>query len=101
VSEARVIKYSEIAVLIAHPAGDIEVLLDEWIKNGPGPRVFLRPISAKNKISGQTLPLDVVPLEYRNDEESLALIIDGKLIDPWNRGLELLNRILERIRSEN
>ena len=94
-------KYSEIAVLIAHPAGNLEVLLDEWIKNGPGPRVFLRPISAKNRVSGQTLPLDVVPLEYRNNEESIVLIIDGKINDPWNRDLELLNRILEKIKSEN
>jgi hypothetical protein len=83
---------SQISITIAHPSGDIEVTLEEWIIQGPGPRLFVRPISAKNKATGEPLPLDVIPIQYRNDRQSIELIVNGQVPDPWNRDVELLKR---------
>jgi hypothetical protein len=76
-------EHSRIVVLISHPFGNIEVPLEEWIATGPGPRLFVHPIAAKDKTTSQSLPLDVIPLQYRNNEESINLIVEGKLINRW------------------
>jgi hypothetical protein len=81
---------SQISVIIGHPFGDIEVTLEEWIIRGPGPRLFLRPVSVKNKSTGEPLPLEVIPIQYRNDRQSIEMIVSGQLSDPWNRDIELL-----------
>lgn len=44
----------DVILLIAHPFGDVEV------------------------------SLSIIPLPYRNDEESRALIARGLLSDPWS-----------------
>ena len=75
----------DIMVTIAHPFGDLEVPLATWILTGPGPRVRVRPVSARRKSTGEALPLSVIPLEYRNDDESRKLIASGELADPWKK----------------
>ena len=90
---------SSIVVVIAHPYGDIEVSLAEWIAAGPGPRLFVRPIAAKDQVTGQALPLEVIPLQYRNDEESIRLIVEGQLVDPWKRDSHELERGLQEMQG--
>jgi hypothetical protein len=73
----------DILVVIAHPFGDIEVTLAEWIERGPGPRHLIRPVQARSRSTGEPLPLSVIPLRYRNDEESRRAIRLGLIDDPW------------------
>lgn len=73
----------DVLVTIGHPAGDIETTLADWIARGPGPRPLVRPIAARSRSTGQSLPLTVIPLRYRNDKESRALIADGTIESPW------------------
>jgi hypothetical protein len=74
----------DILVVIGHPFGDVEVPLADWIATGPGPRPLVRPVRARSRSTGQPLPLSVIPLRYRNDEESRQAIRDGLLDDPWD-----------------
>jgi hypothetical protein len=76
---------SDIIVVLEHPYGRVEVSLEEWISTGPGERPLVRPVEAKRKDSGQPLPLSVIPLQYRNNRLSRALIALGVLEDPWGR----------------
>jgi len=69
-------------VTIAHPHGEIEVSLSEWIRFGPGERPLARPIAAR-KSSGERLSMRAVPLRYRNTKLSRALIKAGLLENPW------------------
>ncbi|WP_433244883.1 hypothetical protein [Actinomadura nitritigenes] len=80
--EARV-QPEDVLVLIQHPFGDIWPTLAEWMQDGPGPRKGLRPVAARSRLTGEDLPLMVIPLPYRNDEESRAAIERGELADPW------------------
>lgn len=73
----------DILVTIGHPAGDIETTLTEWIARGPGPRRLVRPIAAKSRSTGESLPLTVIPLRYRNDKESRDMIANGTIEAPW------------------
>ena len=73
----------DVLVTIGHPAGDIETTLAEWIARGPGPRPLVRPIAARSRATGQSLPLTVIPLRYRNDKESRGLIANGTIESPW------------------
>ena len=68
---------------IDHNFGKLEVPLTGWIAKGPGPRKFLELCAARSGSTGEPLPLDVVPLIYRNTEESRRLIAEGKLENPW------------------
>jgi hypothetical protein len=65
----------DILVMIAHPWGDIEVSLREWIARGPGPRPLVRPVSARRRSTGSAVALTEIPLQYRNDAKSRRLII--------------------------
>jgi len=73
----------DILVTIGHPFGDVEVPLAVWIATGPGPRPFVRPIRARSRSTGQPLPLSIIPLQYRNDEQSRQAIQDGHFANPW------------------
>lgn len=73
----------DVLLVITHPFGDVEVPLADWIATGPGPRRFVRPVRAYSRSTGRRLPLSVIPLRYRNDEESRRAIADGLLDDPW------------------
>jgi hypothetical protein len=74
---------ADILVSIAHPHGELELPLAEWMRVGPGPRELVRPIAARSAATGQPLPLSVVPLAYRNDRLSRTLIRLGLLKNPW------------------
>ena len=77
------IDLDDVLVVIAHPFGDVEVPLVDWIATGPGPRRLVRPVRAHSRSTGRALPLSVIPLRYRNDGESRRAIADGRLDDPW------------------
>lgn len=73
----------DIIVTVAHPFEDIHVTLAEWIGRGPGPRPLVRPVAARSALTGEALPLTVIPVQYRNDEQSRAMIERGELENPW------------------
>jgi hypothetical protein len=83
--QAAVSDEEDIQLTIAHPVGDLKVSLATWILTGPGPRDRVRPIAARRKSTGEELPLTVIPLQYRNDDESRKLIASGELPDPWKK----------------
>ncbi|MBB2940617.1 hypothetical protein FB565_000321 [Actinoplanes lutulentus] len=73
----------DVLVVIGHPWSDFEVPLTEWMSTGPGPRHGIRPESAKSRTTGEPLALTVIPVAYRNDRESRALIAAGAIVSPW------------------
>jgi hypothetical protein len=75
----------DILVTIAHPFGDVEVSLSEWIKTGPGPRPLVRPVAARRRSTGESIPLSAIPIKYRNTSFTRALIKARVLQDPWKR----------------
>lgn len=77
------IDLDDVLVVIAHPFGDVEVPLADWIATGPGPRRFTRPVQARSRSTGNRLPMSVIPLRYRNDDESRRATADERLDDPW------------------
>jgi hypothetical protein len=87
---------ANILVTVAHPFGAIEMSLDEWIRVGPGPRPLLTPISARSRMTGNPLPIDVVPIQYRNNSESFRRIADGEFDDPWGRPREQISALIEQ-----
>jgi hypothetical protein len=79
---------SDIVVVIGHPFGDVEMSLTAWIARGPGRRPLVRPVAARSLLTGDALPLSVIPLRYRNDEQSRRAIAAGLVQDPWPTGEE-------------
>src|SRR5262245_45825033 len=77
------IEAKDVLVLVMHPHGDLWVPLADWMRIGPGPRPLLRPAAAKHAATGELLPLAVVPLQYRNNYLSRALIHVGVMTNPW------------------
>jgi len=77
------ISIDSIEVLIQHPYGDAWIPLNEWITRGPGPRPLLAPAAAREKHTKKALPIDVIPLRYRNDDKSRRLLETGELKNPW------------------
>ena len=75
-------EYDDVIVTVAHPWGDIDTTLPEWIATGPGPRPFVQ-ITAARRRDGQPLPMDAIPLEYHNSSESRRLQRLGLLPTPW------------------
>lgn len=39
--------------------------------------------------------MEVILIQYRNDRQSIELIVNGQIPDPWNRDIELLRKHLE------
>lgn len=74
--------YDDVLVTVAHPFGDVETTLRQWIESGPGPRPFVT-ITAARWRDGGPVPLEAVPLEYRNNQESRRLQRLGLLPAPW------------------
>lgn len=74
--------YDDVIVTVAHPAGNVDVALRQWIETGPGPRPFVTIIAARWR-TGEPIPLEAVPLQYRNSEESRRLQRLGLLPAPW------------------
>ena len=76
----------DVLLTIEHPFGRVEATLAEWMRTGPGPRTLVRPVQARERSTGEALPLTVIPLRHRNDEESRRLIAEGELESPWPEG---------------
>jgi hypothetical protein len=80
---------SDVLVTVQHPFGEVECTLTQWIERGPGRRPLVRPVAARSAATGEALPLTVIPLRYRNDEQSRALIAAGELEPPpWHTARE-------------
>jgi hypothetical protein len=74
--------YDDVIVTVAHPWANVDRTLRQWIETGPGPRPFVTIIAARWR-SGEPIPLEAVPLQYRNNEESRRLQRLGLLPAPW------------------
>jgi hypothetical protein len=74
--------YDDVIVTVAHPWGDIEAPLPTWIETGPGPRSLVT-ISKARRRDGSPVPLEEIPLQYRNTAESRRLQRFGLLPTPW------------------
>jgi hypothetical protein len=68
---------------VRHNFGNVEATLAKWMEIGPGPRRYTRPIAARSRLTREPLPLTVIPMAYRNDDESRRLIAEGKIQSPW------------------
>src|SRR5687768_6635622 len=84
---------NDVIVTVATKWGDVPMPLAHWMENGPGVYPMLRPVAARHRESGEDLPLDTIPLRYRNNAEALALIVAGELDEPWGRSPEVLREI--------
>ena len=62
----------DILVTVAHPWGDIETTLSVWIEQV---RALVRssPFTSARRRNGDPVPLDAIPLQYRNNPESRRL----------------------------
>jgi hypothetical protein len=74
--------YDDVIVTVAHPWADIDIPLRTWIDVGPGPRP-LTAIGRARQRDGTPVPLEEIPLEYRNTRESRRLQRLGLLPAPW------------------
>jgi hypothetical protein len=95
--ERNQLETKNILVTIAHPHGDVEVPLDDWVRIGPGPRPFLALTSARHRETGEPLPIDVVPIQFHNNPESLRRIAAGEFDDPWGRDRLEIEQLVARI----
>jgi hypothetical protein len=86
---------SQISVTVDHPFGNVEITLEEWIVQGPGPRLFVRPVSVRDKATGEPLSLETIPIQYRNHKQSIEMIVNGQISNPWDRDIELLRQGLK------
>jgi hypothetical protein len=82
--DERDVRPEDVLVIVSHPFGDIEITLAQWMAVGPGPRPLVRPVAARSRVSDEPLPLTVIPLRYRNDEQSRTAIRQGLVTDPWD-----------------
>ncbi|GAA4455911.1 hypothetical protein [Phytohabitans houttuyneae] len=53
-------EYDDVLVVVAHPFGDVEVPLTEWLRVGPGPRPLVRITRARRR-SGEPVALSEIP----------------------------------------
>lgn len=74
--------YDDVIVTVAHPSGDVDTTLGQWIETGPGPRPFVTIVGARWR-TGDSIPLEAIPLQYRNSPESRRLQRLGLLPAPW------------------
>lgn len=74
--------YDDVIVTVAHPWADIETTLARWIETGPGLRPFVT-ITAARRRNGDPIPLEAIPLEYRNGPQSRRFQRLGLLTAPW------------------
>jgi hypothetical protein len=53
-------EYDDVLVVVAHPWGDLEVPLTEWLRIGPGPRPLVRITRAWRR-NGEPVDLSEIP----------------------------------------
>jgi hypothetical protein len=73
----------DVLVTVSVSVAVAELPLAAWMANGPGRRDRTQPESPRSRSTGEALPLTVIPLAYRNDRESRALIAAGRIASPW------------------
>jgi len=76
-------EYPDVLVTAAHPWGNMEVSLDAWVQNGPGPRPYVGIVAARRSSTGREVPLAEIPFEYHNSPETRSLQRQGLLPCPW------------------
>jgi hypothetical protein len=81
--EEAELRPEDVEVLIDHPFGELWPTLAQWIERGPGPRYLLHPVAARSRLTGEALPLSVIPFRYRNNSASRRAIARGEIADPW------------------
>ena len=74
--------YENVIVTVAHPFGNVDATLRQWIETGPGPRPFATIVAARWR-DGDPITLEAIPLQYRNNPESRRLQRLGLLPAPW------------------
>ena len=77
--------YDDVIVTVAHLWADVETTLRQWIETGPGPRPLVTITMARRR-NGDPVPLDDIPLQYRNSRESRRLQRLGLLPSRQCRG---------------
>jgi hypothetical protein len=82
------VRPEDVLVLVRHPFGDVWATLAAWREHGPGSRLLVRPVAAKSRLTGESLPVTMIPLPYRNDDESRAAVRRGEFPVPWGRPFE-------------
>jgi hypothetical protein len=73
-----------VVVTVEHPFDRVDSSLRTWMK-APVPGRFSGRGPGHSRSTGLPLPPGVIPLQYRNDEQSRALIASGQLELPWSR----------------
>jgi len=76
-------EYPDVLVTVAHPWGDVEVPLEDWIRIGPGPRPYVAIVAARRRSTGESVAMDEIPLEYHNNPEARRRQRQGLLPCPW------------------
>jgi mycothiol synthase len=76
-------EYADIVVTVAHPAGDVDAPLEEWIRTGPGPRPYVGIVAARRRSTGARVALSEIPQEYHNSPQARGLQRLGLLPCPW------------------
>lgn len=79
------VRDSQIVLTIAHPHGDVELTLEEWMFRGPGLTRYVQPVHARDEVTGRKLSLKVIPFRFRNTNLSRLLISLRLVKDPWRR----------------
>jgi hypothetical protein len=81
-------EYPGILVTVAHPWGDVEVPLDEWVRTGPGPRPYVGIVAARRLATGSEVPVAEIPLEFHNSPKARSLQRQGLLRYPWGQAAD-------------
>ena len=75
--------YDNVIVTVAHPWGDVDTRLTEWVRIGPGPRTSVQIVSARWAENDNPIDMDEIPAEYHNSEETHRRQRLGELPTPW------------------
>ena len=84
-SEAGGAALDDVIVTISQAFGTVDIPLSKWMANGPPGRSALRPRAPRSGSTGKPLAPTVVPLAFRNDDDSLKAILQGRVEEPWGR----------------
>jgi hypothetical protein len=77
-------EYDDIIVTAAHPWGDVDVVLSQWVARPPA-RPLVSIVAARRYSTGDPVDIAEIPLEYHNTRRSRRLQRLGQLPTPWGR----------------
>jgi hypothetical protein len=75
-------EYDDIVVTAAHPWGDVDVPLSQWVVRAPA-RPLVSIVAARRYSTGEPVDMTEIPLEYHNTRRSRRLQRLGQLPAPW------------------